>query len=282
MIWSFNNKKLEFNGTPKIMGVVNITPDSFYDGGRYIDSKKAIDHALRLVEHGAHILDLGAESSRPGADPVGAEEELDRLLPVLTAIRKRSDILVSVDTCKPEVAEEAVKSGADIINDISGAANTDILRVAAENGVPIILMHMQGKPKTMQEKVEYENVIQEVTDILLSQVKKANSQGVRHVIVDPGIGFGKLLDHNMALMANIDYIKKKCKTPVLLGASRKSFIDHLLVREKEDRLAGSLAVAAWSVVKKVDIIRVHDVKETADVIAVMFELQKKSYSDISR
>jgi len=259
------------------MGIVNITPDSFFDGGNYLQADSAIEYALQMVQDGAHIIDLGAESSRPGAEPVSEEEELGRLLPVIEGLRKKSNIPISVDTYKPEVARGAIETGADIINDISGGgANDTMLKFAAETNTPVILMHMRGDPQSMQKNINYENVVNEVRSYLHSRVETARKLGLRQIAIDPGIGFGKKLDHNLKLMGAIDKFRKE-GTVLLLGASRKSFIGDLLEREKNDRLPASLAVAAWAVHKKVDIIRVHDVRETADVITLTSRLMDESH-----
>lgn len=280
MIWTFNNKSLDFSGRPLLMGVVNITPDSFYDGGKYLHFHDAVSHALHLIEEGADIIDLGAESSRPGASPVSADEELHRLLPVLKKIREKTNIPISIDTYKPDVAEEALKQGADIINDISAARDSSyMLEVAARFGSPIVLMHMKGQPSNMQDKVDYTDLFVEVTEFLQGRIDIAKGMGVKMILADPGIGFGKYLEHNLDLMANLDILSDRLCVPIVLGASRKSFIEHLLGREKKDRLAASLAVAAWSVMNKVDILRVHDIKESKDVITVISKLKKMKYSD---
>ncbi len=276
MIWYLRKKSIDFTDVPVIMGIVNVTPDSFFDGGKFFSPDAAVEQALRLIDEGAGIVDLGAESSRPGADPVTAGEEKKRLLPVIERLRRETDIPVSVDTYKPEVARLALEAGADIINDISGGGTGDeMLKLAAEKDVPIILMHMRGKPKSMQENVAYGDAVSEIKKYLGKRAERAESLGVKQFAVDPGIGFGKNLEHNLQIMAAIEEFSFAGKVPVLLGASRKSFIGHLLGRKKEERLAASLAVAAWAALKKVDIIRVHDVRETADVVTVIRELKKR-------
>lgn len=280
MIWTFNKKTLDFSRRPLLMGVVNITPDSFYDGGKYLHLHEAVSHALHLTKEGADIIDLGAESSRPGASPVSADEELSRLLPVLKKIKEKTNIPISIDTYKPEVAEQALKQGADIINDISAAReNNSMLEVAARFGSPIVLMHMKGQPSNMQENVDYADLFAEVTEFLQERIDTAKGLGIEMILADPGIGFGKYLEHNLDLMANINLLSEKLQVPILLGASRKSFIEHFLGREKKDRLAASLAIVSWSVMNKVDILRVHDVKESKDVIAVISKLRKMKYSE---
>jgi dihydropteroate synthase len=276
MIWYLRKKSIDFTDVPVIMGIVNVTPDSFFDGGKFFSPDAAVEQALRLIDEGAGIVDLGAESSRPGADPVTAGEEKKRLLPVIERLRRETDIPVSVDTYKPEVARLALEAGADIINDISGGGTGDeMLKLAAEKDVPIILMHMRGKPKSMQENVAYGDAVSEIKEYLGKRAERAENLGVKQFAVDPGIGFGKNLEHNLQIMAAIEEFSFAGKVPVLLGASRKSFIGHLLGRKKEERLAASLAVAAWAALKKVDIIRVHDVRETADVVTVIRELKKR-------
>jgi dihydropteroate synthase len=274
MIWYLRKKSIDFTDVPVIMGIVNVTPDSFFDGGKFFSPDAAVEQALRLIDEGVGIVDLGAESSRPGADPVTAGEEKKRLLPVIERLRRETDIPVSVDTYKPEVARLALEAGADIINDISGGGTGDeMLKLAAEKDVPIILMHMRGKPKSMQENVAYGDAVSEIKEYLGKRAERAENLGVKQFAVDPGIGFGKNLEHNLQIMAAIEEFSFAGKVPVLLGASRKSFIGHLLGRKKEERLAASLAVAAWAALKKVDIIRVHDVRQTADVVTVIRELK---------
>jgi dihydropteroate synthase len=257
-----------------IMGIVNCTPDSFYDGGRYSGVEDAFSHAMILIEDGADILDIGGASSRPGASLVSIDEEIERVLPVITAIRKESAIPISVDTPWSQVAEEALKSGADWINDISaGRFDNRLPRVVAEYKAVIVLMHSRGTPQTMQENPEYQNVMTEVITELWSAVRSCFDAGISEdqIILDPGIGFGKTYDHNCILMKGIGSF---CKMgfPVLIGTSRKSFIGKITGRDVEKRLPGSLGSIAVAYAGGVRLFRVHDVAETLDFLKVLSEI----------
>lgn len=257
---------------PRVMGVVNVTPDSFSDGGRFFDAEAAAAHALKLVEQGADILDLGSESTRPGAEPLAEDEELARLLPVLRAIREKTAAPISVDTMKPAVARAAVHAGASIWNDVTALRGApDSLDVAAELGCEVVLMHMQGEPRTMQVDPTYGDVVAEVSDFLAGRADAAISAGVDRakIWLDPGIGFGKRLEHNLALLRNLDRIVG-LGFAVLLGVSRKASIRAIdaTAAGPGDRLGGSLAAALWGVSKGVAAVRVHDVRETVQALKV--------------
>ncbi len=259
-------------GRPRVMGIVNVTPDSFSDGGRFKSWDQARDYALRLVEEGADCLDVGGESTRPGADPVSEAQELDRVIPVLEALRaERPDIPVSIDTMKPAVARAAVAAGAGFWNDINALRADDAARVAAELGVPVCLMHMQGKPRTMQIDPRYEHVVSEAARYLDQRAKAVIAAGVDRdlIMLDPGIGFGKRLDHNLRLMAALASFTD-LDFPILFGASRKRFIHALDDRaaEASARLGGSLAVALHAARAGCAIVRVHDVRETVQALDV--------------
>ncbi len=252
------------------MGVLNLTPDSFSDGGRYLKADKGLAHAMTLCAEGADIIDIGAESTRPGAKSISLEEELDRLLPVLKAIRRESTVPVSVDTCKPQVMRAAVDMGADMINDINALQAPDALVTAADLAVPVCLMHMQGEPRTMQRLPSYTDVVAEVLEFLAGRVAAAEAAGIprERLVVDPGFGFGKTLDHNLQLLAALSrFTHLGC--PVLAGLSRKSMLGALLNREVEDRLPGSLALALLAAQQGASIIRVHDVAPTVDALRVL-------------
>ena len=245
---------------PLIMGVLNVTPDSFSDGGRHHACEGAIDHARRMAAEGADLVDIGAESTRPGAEPVGSTEELARLLPVIEGIgRLDLGVPLSVDTAKPEVADRALAAGAHLINDISGAGEA-MLEVAARHGAPVIAMHMQGEPRTMQRKPRYDDVVAEIREFLAERVAAGRRLGVE-VLVDPGIGFGKTLEHNLDLLANLHELQQ-IGAPLVLGVSRKSFLDRLLGGVPVgERLTATLAVNAWAAALGIaDVLRVHDVE----------------------
>lgn len=258
---------------PLVCGIVNVTSDSFSDGGRYVDPKLAIKHALTLVEQGADIVDIGGESTRPGSLPVSVDEELSRVLPVISGIRQQSEIPISIDTMKPEVAEQAMKAGADIWNDVSALRHDKTsLTKAAELGCPVVLMHMQGEPKTMQDAPIYENVFCEVLDFLQSRITAALQAGVAktNILVDPGIGFGKTLQDNLKLLANLDKLQEQTDCPIMLGASRKRMIGELdFSAPTDDRLGGSLALVAAAYYQGIAMVRVHDVRETVQMLRVL-------------
>jgi dihydropteroate synthase len=255
---------------PLVMGVVNVTPDSFSDGGQFGDQRAALDHALKRVAQGADILDIGGESTRPGAEIVPLEQELERTIDLIAAIRARTQTPISIDTRKPEVARAAVAAGADCWNDVSalGFAH-DSIETAARLGVPVILMHAKGDPKTMQDAPSYRDVTGEVLNFLVSAIGQAVRAGVpiTNILVDPGIGFGKTLDHNLTLMRELDRIAALGR-PVLFGASRKSFIGKIDGSDAHSRLGGSLGAALWAADHGAAILRVHDVAETVQALRV--------------
>lgn len=254
-----------------IMGIVNVTPDSFYDGGKRFDSARAVADACEMVDAGAEILDVGGESTRPGAQPVSFDEELRRVLPVIGELRKKLNVPISIDTYKEAVARAALDAGADIVNDISALQfDPAMAALVAAEGVPLILMHMQGVPRTMQREPHYRDVVQEVRDFLADRVGSANQAGIdkERLIVDPGIGFGKTLVHNLALLKNLKSLKTLGQ-PLLVGVSRKAFIGKLLnTASPEERLEGSLAAAVAAALSGANIMRVHDVRETVRALRV--------------
>lgn len=257
---------------PSIMGVVNVTPDSFSDGGQFLSVPAAVDHGLRLLEQGADRLDIGGESTRPGAEPLSAQAEMDRVLPVIEALRQSTACPISIDTLKADVARAAVQAGATIWNDVTALRGSgDAASVAAELGVPVVLMHMQGEPGTMQVAPHYEDVVAEVCAFLSERAAAAMAAGVAReaISLDPGIGFGKNLAHNLTLLAHLDQIMA-LGFPVLLGVSRKRFVQALdpTATEPTDRLGGSLAAALAGARAGVDVIRVHDVRETVQALTV--------------
>jgi dihydropteroate synthase len=246
------------------MGVVNVTPDSFSDGGRFLDASAAVAHARRLASEGADILDIGGESTRPGAAPVSEEEELQRILPVLRALQ---DLPVSVDTRRPSVMRAALELGASMINDVNALSAPGALEAVASSDCGVCLMHKKGEPATMQRDPHYEDVVREVRDFLDQRIGAAMAAGVapERVVVDPGFGFGKTASHNLALLK---HLRELSEFPLLVGLSRKSTVGKITGRPVEERLAGSLAMALLALQNGAAILRVHDVKETKDVVAV--------------
>lgn len=252
------------------MGVVNITPDSFSDPGDCLDKDRAVEKGLSMEKQGADILDIGGESSRPGSDPVSEEEELKRIIPVIAELRKRTKILISVDTTKAKVAEEALAAGADIVNDISAFRFDDRMPLlVSDSGAPVILMHMKGVPKTMQSNPYYEDLYQEIRCFLEERIATATAYGIQRekIIIDPGIGFGKSMRHNLAIINNMDFLENLDR-PILLGISRKSFIGKILNLPPQERSEGTIASAVLSVLKGAHILRVHDVERVKRAITV--------------
>jgi dihydropteroate synthase len=258
------------------MGVVNVTPDSFYDGGRHADPRAAIEHARRLVAEGADLLDIGGESSRPGADPVPADEELRRVLPVLDGLRDVG-VPVSVDTTKPEVMGAALEHGAAMINDITAFASPGALEAVARSDAALCLMHMQGRPRTMQADPVYGDVVAEVRGFLAARAQACAAAGIarERIVLDPGFGFGKTVDHNLALLAHLGEIAA-LGFPVLAGWSRKSSLGRITGRPAEDRLAASLAAALLCAQRGARMVRVHDVAATRDALAVLAAVESAS------
>jgi dihydropteroate synthase len=250
-----------------LMGVVNVTPDSFSDGGLFLDPAAAVEHARRLAADGADILDVGAESSRPGSDPVSEEEEWARLEPVLRCLLREIDAPVSVDTYKPQTARRALEAGAHMINDITGLSDPAMVEAVARYGAPIVIMHMKGRPKTMQKNVHYRDVVQEVKSFLTTQAGVAARAGIRQVIVDPGIGFGKNMEHNLELLRRLGELAA-LPYPLLVGPSRKSFLGTLTGAAVADRLGGTMSAVTAAVLGGADIVRVHEVKECRQAVLV--------------
>jgi len=257
------------------MGILNVTPDSFSDGGAHSTAEAAILHAEAMIAEGADIIDIGGESTRPGADPVSSEDEANRTLPVIRALAG-SGAVISIDTMKAEVAEAAVNAGARIINDVSACtSDKDMVRVVAESGAGIVLMHMKGEPRTMQSNPSYEDVVQEVAAYLKARANSLVTAGVAQesIMLDPGIGFGKTMTHNLRLLANLEKISE-AGFPVLAGISRKSFIGTITGRDVNERLAGTLAGLVWCLTKGIHVLRVHDVPQTLDAIKVVKALKE--------
>jgi len=264
-----------------LMGVLNITPDSFSDGGLYLDKKIAVQKGLQLIEDGADILDIGGESTRPGSNPITAEEEKKRILPVISEIRKKADVLISVDTTKSEVLKSALDAGADILNDISGMRfDPKIRELAATKDIPVIIMHMKGTPRNMQDSPEYDNVIDEIKSFLQQRVTEALTAGIKkkRIIIDPGIGFGKRLKDNLRIISNLNLFNE-LEFPILIGVSRKSFIGDLLALSPEKRIEGTIASSLISILQGAHILRVHDVCSLKRAVTVAEAIIKEGASN---
>jgi len=254
---------------PVVMGILNVTPDSFSDGGRFRDRDAALRQADAMLAEGAGILDVGGESTRPGAAEVGVAEELDRVLPVIEALRQQTDVPVSIDTSKPDVMREAVGAGAALINDVRALRAPGALAAAADVGAAVCLMHMQGEPRTMQREPTYDDVVRDVTGFLRERLEACELAGIdrERVMLDPGFGFGKTHAHNVALLANLRELAALGR-PVLVGLSRKSTLGALTGRDTADRLAASIAAATAAVLNGATIIRAHDVAATVDAVRI--------------
>lgn len=269
--FSFGQRTLDLT-RPQVMGIVNVTPDSFSDGGTLFELRQlcvdmAIERAQQMVADGATIVDVGGESTRPGAAPVSLQEEMDRVLPVVERLNKEVDAVISVDTSSPELITAVAELGAGLINDVRALGREGALQAAAATGLPVCLMHMQGSPATMQDAPSYDDVVEEVVSFLSYRAEQCVAAGIAkdQIILDPGFGFGKTLEHNLRLLNNLDQLQA-LGLPVLLGTSRKSMIEHVLGRPVDERLAGGLATVAVGVMKGACLFRVHDVKETVDVV----------------
>ncbi|MCX7818782.1 MAG: dihydropteroate synthase [Kiritimatiellae bacterium] len=251
------------------MGILNVTPDSFSDGGRYLDTERAVAHAQAMAEQGADLIDVGGESTRPGAAPVPPEEELRRVLPVVRRLCENRHMVVSVDTRRAAVARAALEAGARVVNDVSALRDPEMAAVVRDFGAGVVLMHMRGEPATMQQDPRYRDVVAEVRDFLQQRVEAAVAAGVdpSAIVVDPGIGFGKTAAHNLALLRAIPQLTALGR-PVLIGVSRKSIVGHLTGRPVAERVAGSVALAAIAVYLGAAVVRAHDVRETCDAVRV--------------
>lgn len=256
--------------SPVVMGILNVTPDSFSDGGKFSSFELACQHADEMVAQGALIIDIGGESTRPGAADVSVEDELARVVPLVEYVAKHHDVWISVDTSKPEVMRQAVNAGAHLINDVRALLEPGALETAAQLNVPICLMHMQGAPRTMQTAPEYQDLVADVSQFLTERIQACIEAGIprERLLIDPGFGFGKTLEHNYELLAKLERFEQ-FELPILIGLSRKSMIGNLLARPTSERLAGSLAGAMIAAQKGAHIIRVHDVPETVDVLKVL-------------
>lgn len=255
---------------PQVMGILNVTPDSFSDGGKHNSLIEALTHANEMINAGATIIDIGGESTRPGAAEVSVEEELERVIPVVEAIAQRFEVWISVDTSKPEVIRESARVGAHIINDIRSLQEPGALEAAAETGLPVCLMHMQGDPQSMQNAPHYSNLLAEVDDFFVQQIARCSAAGIKkeQLILDPGFGFGKNLSHNYQLLAHLGDLHH-FGLPLLVGMSRKSMVGQLLNVGPSQRLTGSIACAVIAAMQGAQIVRVHDVKETVEAMRVV-------------
>ena len=275
--FSCRTTKLTLGDKTLIMGVLNVTPDSFSDGGRYNETETAVRRGLEMARNGADIIDIGGESTRPGADPVSATEEKNRILPVIKQLADKTDKFISVDTYKPEVAAAAVDSGAAIINDVTGMRDPEMMKVLKYNNAGFIMMHMRGTPKTMQSQTDYQNLIEDITQYFRERLQNITDADIdpERIVLDPGIGFSKTAEQNLEILARLE-VFRNLKRPVLAGTSRKSFISAVLGEKAPDRIrwgtAGSVAAA---ITNGADIIRVHDVYEMRDTAAVADAIKKR-------
>ena len=269
--WKIAGQTIDVSEHALVMGVLNITPDSFSDGGRFFTAEKAIEHGVRMAEEGAQIIDVGGESTRPGAEPVPAEEELRRVIPVIEKLRAKIDTVISVDTSKAHIASEAIKAGASIVNDVTGGrGDKTMMPLVAEKKSGFIIMHMQGNPRMMQANPRYDDVVSEVADFFRQQYTRVLECGIDPMAIafDPGIGFGKTLEHNLELLAQLERIRVHNR-PLIVGVSRKSFLAKLTgLTEMSDRLAPAVALTSLLRTRGAGIFRVHDVKENVSALRV--------------
>ena len=269
-------KTLTLGRNTHVMGILNVTPDSFSDGGRYLDVRQAVMHAETMVAEGATLIDVGGESSRPGASPVSLDEELARVVPVIHALADTVDVLISVDTSKAAVAQHALAAGAHIVNDITAlSGDPDTAAVVAEMEAGLILMHMKGTPRTMQQAPAYNDVVSEVRAWLEKKALTAEAHGIaaERIIIDPGIGFGKTIEHNLQLLKRLSEFRA-LNRPLLIGTSRKSFIGHILDVPVTERVEGTAATVCWAIAHGADIVRVHDVKANVRAAQMMDALYR--------
>ncbi|AXN31493.1 dihydropteroate synthase [Vibrio coralliilyticus] len=273
MIITANNKSLDLS-TPQVMGILNVTPDSFSDGGKYNSLENAMIQAEKMINAGVSIIDIGGESTRPGAPDVALEEELTRVIPVIKAIRERFDVWISIDTSKAEVMRQAIEAGADIINDVRALQEQGALEVAAESGLPVCLMHMQGQPRTMQSNPHYDDLLKEVGEFLQERVQACEAKGMKksQLILDPGFGFGKTLEHNYHMLAHLEQFHQ-FGLPLLAGMSRKSMLFKLLDKVPAECVAASVSCATIAAMKGAQIIRVHDFEQTLDAVKIVSMVQ---------
>jgi dihydropteroate synthase len=278
LIWQLSDHTLTPGRPPLVMGIVNVTPDSFSDGGQFLDPSAAVAHGLELVRQGADLLDVGGESTRPGSQPTPLEEELNRILPVIRGLVAATAVPISIDTTKPEVADQALQAGAHAVNDVTALQSDAMAEVIRRHKAGLVLMHAQGTPATMQHNPNYDDVVREVAEFLEARLQRARDLGiaVSQVVLDPGIGFGKTLEHNLLLLGNLSRLRRAGR-PVLLGVSRKGFLGQLLGRAVGERLAGSLACACAALADdSAQILRVHDVAATRDAVRTWLAIRERT------
>ena len=277
MQMAFAGRELDM-GRCHVMGIVNVTPDSFSDGGRYNSVELAVQRAREMVADGAAFVDVGGESTRPGAAPVSEQEELDRVCPVVAAIAREVDTVISVDTSTPSVIRESARLGAGLVNDVRALEREGAVDAAVEAGLPVCLMHMKGAPGTMQQNPEYRHVVRDVATYLMDRVRVCEAAGIpaEKILLDPGFGFGKTLEHNLQLLATLEQLRV-LGYPLLVGMSRKTMLGQITGREVSERLPASLAAVTISALKGASVIRVHDVRETVDAVKVVEAMQTQGY-----
>ncbi|HVD94534.1 MAG TPA: dihydropteroate synthase [Candidatus Limnocylindria bacterium] len=278
-IWKIGDRVFNVSRRGLIMGVLNVTPDSFSDGGNFLAPEKAIEHGVQMAAEGADIIDVGGESTRPGAEPIAADEELRRVIPVIEKLRAKIDVPISIDTSKSDVARAAIRAGASIVNDITGGRGDEaMLPLVAETRSACIIMHMQGTPRTMQNQPRYSDVVSEIADFFRQQYTRAIGCSIDPMAIafDPGIGFGKAFDHNLELLAQLEQLRVHDR-PLVVGVSRKSFLGKLIdLPEIGDRLAGAVALTSLLRVRGADVFRVHDVKENVSALRVTEAIHQKA------
>jgi dihydropteroate synthase len=261
--WACRDSQIEISNRTQIMGILNVTPDSFSDGGLYDDVERAVRHGVHMAEEGADIIDVGGESTRPGSETVSTRDELDRVIPVISELHTKVNIPISIDTTKSAVAAEAIRAGASIVNDISGMTFDDRMKnIVAESGAGVVMMHIKGQPKTMQQDIHYDNLIEDILSTLSFLIRAAQKAGIEpdRIVIDPGIGFGKTVEHNFEIIRELKRFHKLGR-PILIGPSRKSFIGKTLNLPVDQRLEGTIAAVTACILHGADILRVHDVKQ---------------------
>ncbi len=279
-----DSRRLELGNRTLVMGVLNVTPDSFADGGRFFSRDRAVEHGLAMARNGADMIDVGGESTRPFSSPISPEQEMERVLPVIEALSRELDIPISIDTTKAEVARAALTAGASLLNDVGALRfDPDMAEVAAESGVPVVLMHMKGRPRDMQEAPEYKDLIGEIILFLREAIQGAVEAGVRReqILIDPGIGFGKTFDHNLQIIRELDRFSVLGR-PLVLGCSRKAFIGHILGKEPDDRDAGTLGAVVAGVMKGAHVVRVHNVPMTVDAVRIADAVRRGRAGDTGK